>query len=316
MGEAKRRGSFEDRKKQARKHLTRGIITYPGTVSIKDGSFNLDSLLTENDMYYFAMYWDKILIPSGMVRVDLACDRAFESNGVLEKISTIRYPPDSSCLTEDGKSIDGIKHEIWVFGELAKQKINARGEVWDINHVDSDPIYMDQHSRKTNTIRLRATEVLPYPVITEKYNIEDLLNFKQRRADELAALHDSMDNLVKRIYDEPLHALKEKEIKRFENAVLELDKTLIERFKITNKSDWELNLNLDTSNLIEKASAIGIAAAADHALSPFPIFTAAATAAVSLISLSKKYGITFNQYARDDIKLEYISRAKAEQIIP
>lgn len=315
MGEAKNRGTFQERKTQAKKHLERGIITYPGSVSFKDGKFSIDSCLTENDMYYFAMYWDKILIPSGMVRIDLECDEAFESNGVLQKISSMHYAPDPSSINEDGRSINAVKHEIWVFGELAKQKLNARGESWDINHVDGDPIYTPQHSKEANVIRLRATEVLPYPVITGKYNIEDLLNFKLRRADELAALHESMDNLVERMYEKPLHAMKENEFKRFENAVYELDRTLIERFQFTNKSDWELNLNLDTS-IIQNISAIGIAAAADHALTPFPIITAAATAAVSLISLSKKYGMTFNQYARNDIKLEYILRAKSEQIIP
>jgi hypothetical protein len=35
----------------------------------------------------------------------------------------------------------------------------------------------------------------------------------------------------------------------------------------------------------------------------------------STLSLSKNYGFTFNQYAKDDLKLEYITRAKSENIL-
>lgn len=315
MGEAKRRGSFEDRKKQARKKIIRGIINYPYNTSLQGSSINFSPENVKREMYYLAMYWDKIITPTGAIRGRFQGDDAFITNDVLRLVNTLDYAPHPSSLSEDGKFFDAVRHDIWVMGEIATDKReNAQGEIWDINHVTEQPVYFNEHAKEANIIRMRLTNVLPYPIITDEYNIEDLLKFKERRSEQLIALHDSMDNLLKRIYEEPMHALKEKEIMRFENAVHELDRTLIERFKITDKSDLELNLSVDTS-LIEKASAIGIAMAADHTLNPFPFFTAATTA-LSLFSLSKTYGVTFNRYAHDDIKLEYISRAKAKKIVP
>ncbi|EOE6707630.1 DUF6236 family protein [Acinetobacter baumannii] len=316
MGEAKNRGTFEERKTQARRKLLRGIITYPGNDGTKGSSFRLDTDQYKKDMYYYAMYWDRILIPTGMVQMRLPVDDDFISHGVLEKVMTSDYETHPSCLTPDGKHIDLIQHDLWVTGEIAKQKLNSHGEIWDINHITDTPIYFKEHAREANTIRMRLTKALPYPIVDNNTSIERLLKFKEHRGSELIALQDSMDNLLKRIYEEPMHALKENEILRFENAVNELNRTLRERFTIVDKNDWELNLSLDTS-LIEKASTIGMAIAADSTASPlsFPFFTTA-TSALSLFSLSKTYGLTFNRYARKDIKLEYISRAKAKKIIP
>lgn len=314
MGEAKRRGNFEERKKQARKNITRGIIVYPGNDGTQGSSFHLNTDQYKRDMYYYAMYWDRILIPTGIVQTKLPVDNDFISKGVLERVMTSGYETHASCLTPDGKYIDLIQHDLWVTGEIAKQKLNSQGEIWDINHITDTPVYFKEHAREANTIRLRLTNALPYPIINNDSSVENLLEFKQSRAAELIALRDSMDNLLKRIYEEPMRALKENEILRFENAINELDRTLRERFQIVDKNDWELNLNLDTS-LIERASAIGIAIAADAATGPYPIFTSAVSM-LSLFSLTKKYNMTFNQYARKDIKLEYISRAKAKKIIP
>ncbi|WP_284086587.1 DUF6236 family protein [Acinetobacter pittii] len=297
-------------------YIDRGILLYPGNMQATKNGFTLTEAMSQVDMFYYALYWDKIVVSSSVVNVDLPCDLEFMRQGVLEKLYSLQYPKNSPYKS-GGKIQDFASHELWVFGDVASEKLRAEGEDWTISHINSDPIYDPEHTKEQNTIRLRLTNALPFPAVTEENNVERLLNFKLNRAPELAALHESMDTLVKRIYEEPLHALKEREIKRFENAVNELDKTLIERFKIIRKSDWEIALNWDPVNIVERIKAVGSvivpAIAADH-FSPVPIFTSA-VGLTSLFSLNKKYAFTFNRHAQNDIKLEYISGAKSKKII-
>lgn len=302
--------------RKAGKNITRGIITHPCNVEIRDNGnrLTMNKGIKQEDMFFYALYWDKVILSCGILDMGLPCDEEFQKQGVLEKLYCIGYQGPSPYRFQN--RIENIAgHELWVFGDVAKQKLLAPGEDWTINHANSEPKYMPEHSKEVNTIRLRISNALPFPSVSEENDVERLLNYKLDRASELAALHDSMDNLIKRVYEEPIHALKEREIKRFENAVNELDRTLIERFQIIQKSDWEIGLNLDPVNMFEKVSAIGAAMVADNATGPYPIFTSIAGLA-SVLSMSKKYGITFNQYARDDIKLEFISGAKSKKIIP
>ncbi|MGF2881815.1 DUF6236 family protein [Acinetobacter johnsonii] len=316
MGEAKRRGSFDERKKLATSRLVRGIITPPGDVTIIGNSYSFSGGLSEELMYYFGLYWDKIAIPSGIVGMQLACDEEFIRNDVLEKISTYQIPPHASYIKDDGKSYDLASHELWAFGEIAKQKLLKKGEAWSINHINGDPIYMPQHRLEQDSIRLRIADALPYPALTGEYNIVDLLEFKRKRSDELGQLHESMDNLLSKIIKEPIQDIRENEIKRFENAVLELDKTLMERFKFTNKSNWELNVSSpDMTTLFNAALGVSGGIMTDNGLgNNFPYMTTLSLIG-STLSLSKNYGFTFNQYAKDDLKLEYITRAKSENIL-
>lgn len=195
-------------------------------------------------------------------------------------------------------------------------KTFKKGEAWSINHINGDPIYMPQHRLEQDSIRLRIADALPYPALTGEYNIVDLLEFKRKRSDELGQLHESMDNLLSKIIKEPIQDIRENEIKRFENAVLELDKTLMERFKFTNKSNWELNVSSpDMTTLFNAALGVSGGIMTDNGLgNNFPYMTTLSLIG-STLSLSKNYGFTFNQYAKDDLKLEYITRAKSENIL-
>ncbi|MEK5777305.1 DUF6236 family protein, partial [Acinetobacter nosocomialis] len=115
------------------------------------------------------------------------------------------------------------------------------------------------------------------------FNFEDLLEFKFRRKDQLGELHQSMDELLKKIYLEPIPAIREAEIKRFENAVKELDKPLIERFKVIRKSDWEVSLSPDIPTLLENARNIAAGIAIDGQLNMnFPIASSIASIASML----------------------------------
>jgi len=315
MGEAKKRGTFEERKAQAAKNIIRGIVTPPGKVSINANAYYMNSSFDSDEMLYLSLYWDKILIPTGYIHVDTPFEEELISGGLLIRPHSAKIKPSPHSINADG-SIKVASHELYAFGEFAKEKLNMNGEDWVIQHYSQSPIYLPEHRNEQNNIRLKITNILPFPSHNESFSIDDLLEFKLRRKDQLGELHQTMDELLKRIYIEPINALKESELRRFENAVRELDKPLIERFKVIRKSDWEVSLSPDIPTLIEKTTAIGSAIVADNYTGiNFPVLSSIA-ALGSFLSISKKYGFTFNQFAKNDIKLEYISGAKSEKIIP
>jgi len=314
MGEAKRRGDFEKRKAEAESNIIRGVVIPPGKISIVGSQYYMHHSIRSEDLLYYAMYWDKIVMPSGIIEISNELTHQLAQNDVLAQIHTRSIPPNPSMINPDG-SYGMEQHELYAFGEIAKKKLSERGSDWIIGHIEGDPIYLPTHRKQENLLRLRVTQSLPFPANTGEYSIDDLLNFKIRRAPELAALHDSMDNLIKKIHLEPINALKESEIKRFENAINELDKTMFERFHVIQKSDWEMNISMDIPTIIEKGPLLVGGFLADQVLTTDYLLTGI-TALSSFISLHKKYGFTFNKHARKDIKLEYISGAKSEKIIP
>lgn len=313
MGEAKNRGTFEERKTQASKSILRGVVTTPGQLSIKDDSYKIVKHIRDEDLLYYALYWDKIIMPSGMVRLESDLIDELIRAHILSRPNTYSIAPHPSYMTEKGFS--AAKHELYAYGEIAKKKVNEKLENWMISHIDGDPIYDPLHCEKENSLRLRVTEILPFPVLSGNFSIDDLLNFKHRRSSELLALHESMDNLIKNLHNEPIQAIQETELKRFSNAIDELDRTLLERFKVIQKSDWEVSFSPNVGDIINEApKLIGGITLDNLTNNNIPIFSTLA-GLYSMLSVTKNFGFTFNQYARDDFKLAYISGAKSEKIV-
>ncbi|MCF9034179.1 DUF6236 family protein [Acinetobacter nectaris] len=296
--------------------IKRGIIATPAKIQLNGrNSITIKRGLSEEEILYLVLYWDEIIIPTGSMHISVPFEKDLIQNKILQRPHSGLIKPLDSYINKDTGRVEMVSHEHYAFGEFAKQKIRAEGEDWVIQHYSDDPIYLPEHSNEQNNIRLRVSNILPLPSMDGTVSLHDLIEFKNRRRDELEALHSTMDEVLKKIYSESIHAIKEAELKRFTHAVKELDKTLIERFVIIKKSDWQVSLSPNIPTLLEKTAGIAGAIIADnHLHTQFPIMTAA-TALTSMLSISKKYGFTFNQFARDDLKLEYIAGAISENII-
>ncbi|MEK5777879.1 DUF6236 family protein, partial [Acinetobacter nosocomialis] len=85
-------------------------------------------------------------------------------------------------------------------------------------------VYSDNNSLRQNLTRLKITNLLPIPKLSEKNSIIDILEFKERRADELKALHSTLDNVLKKIHSEEIEVLKKVELEHLRIAIQELDK--------------------------------------------------------------------------------------------
>ncbi|EPF6032842.1 DUF6236 family protein [Acinetobacter baumannii] len=286
-----------------RKKVYRGIVAPSGIMAIKGNNLFLERTYIPEDIFYYVMYWDKIAIPtSSIIHMGLPLEKELKSLGILERPS----------LPATG-TVEAARHVHWTFGEVAKQKLKDDDFDWIIHHMSGDPIYLPEHSAKKDTLRLKITNALPIPSSDGKFSLDDLLEFKNRRASELEGLHTTMDRLLKKLNHEELDVIRKTELKRFENAILELDRTVFERFKIMKKSDFEVNIDL-TGDAIQALILNTPALIHDIKSNGIPLATIA-TSILSMFSLSKKYGVTLNQYNHGDFNLEYISSARSENII-
>jgi Family of unknown function (DUF6236) len=286
-----------------KKKVNRGIVAPNGIMAINGNSLVLQRSYIPEDIFYYVMYWDKIAIPtSPVIHFGLPFENELNSLGILER----------PTLPAIG-SVDVAKHVHWTFGEIAKQKLNNEDEDWIVHHMSGDPIYLPEHATKKDTIRLKITNALPIPSVNGNFSLNDLLEFKMRRSSELEGLHSTMDRFLKKLNSEEIDVIRKTELKRFENAILELDKTVVERFKIIKKSDVELNIDLKSDALL--ALALNTPAIIhDIQTNNIPLATIA-TSILSVLSFQKKYGFTFNQYNHGDFNLEYISSARSENIV-
>lgn len=283
--------------------LERGIVAPAGIMSISGTKMHIARTYSNEDIFYYVMYWDKIAIPtSSAFHCGVPLERELISLGLLER-------PQLPVI---GK-VDVAQHTHWTFGEIAKIKLKEEKADWMVHHMSGDPIYLPEHSTKQDFIRLKITKALPIPSGEGKFSLDDLLDFKYRRSSELEGLHTTMDRLLRKIHYEEIDVIQKTELKRFENAIKELDKTVFERFKIYKKSDFEVNIDLKGDALL--ALALNTPAIGSSLLTGEIPIAALATSIMSVFSLSKKYGVTLNQYNQGDYNLEYISSARSENIL-
>lgn len=292
--------------------IQRGVIVNKNNVKFGKKGMTLEEPMSLEDMYYYSLYWDKFIVPQGGVDHELPYERDFIDFKLLEK-------PSRPLLVGSTTNLN-IEREVF-FAETVKKKLlesaNSGTIDWVVCHNGEEPNYHENFSEKQNIIKLKLTNALPIPSANGIFSIADLVAFKEKRDSELEALHNTMDTLLKNINKEEIEVIKNRELLRFKNAINELDKTLVERFKIIKKSDFEVNIGLDSESIANITKATAIVSSGfitDNLLTTSNISTIFATIA-SIFSLSKTYGVTFNQYNKGDLKLDYISKAKSENII-
>ncbi|MDC5367273.1 hypothetical protein NRA53_18460, partial [Acinetobacter baumannii] len=76
MGEAKQRGTYEERLSNAKRSILRGVITHSGNLTMdeKSEAFCYSNREVE-DMLFYALYWDKISMPKSVIGSTLEIDK-------------------------------------------------------------------------------------------------------------------------------------------------------------------------------------------------------------------------------------------------
>lgn len=182
---------------------------------------------------------------------------------------------------------------------------------WVVHQFGHSLVLPPGFAKQLRTLRFELIELLPVP--SASVPIPDILEFKERRRDELGNLHKCLDDAYLEALRSPDAGLGSKiAVANLKAAITALDLVSTESWKRTGKYDFSAELNIDGGRVVQGAAA---GAAFDFFLTglTIPVGTVVGVVA-SLIKLSAKASSTFEP-AQGQLKLSYLSRARDEKII-
>jgi hypothetical protein len=284
--------------------MERGVIASPGIINRLPKGFQMERSLSIDELRYYILYWDKVVIPgNNLVYIGLPEEEQLIKSGAVERPSvgfTGRFEGDQ--VTNAILSCQSV-----VAQELVKDKTKD----WVIHQLGGECQFPNGFNQRRNIIRVDLASSLPVP--TGDVNIYELLEFKEKRKDELYSLHAHLDDLYEQVLSSADQDLASKRaISDLAKSIADLDCVTNEHFDKTGKFDLSAELNLSGKDI-----SVG---AASGALIDFfatgmtlPIATIAG-ALISTIKVQSKATNTF-QPASKNSKLAFLANAKREVLV-
>ncbi len=284
--------------------MDRGVIASPGVINRLPKGFQMERSLSIDELRYYILYWDKVVIPgNNLVYIGLPEEEQLIQSGALER------PVVSFNGRYEGDQVTNaiLSCQSLVAQELVKDKSTD----WVVHQLGGEPLFPNGFNQRRNIIRVDLASSLPVP--TGNLNIYELLEFKEKRKDELYALHAHLDDLYEQILSSADQDLASKRaVSDLAKSIADLESVTNERFEKTGKFDLSAELNLSGKDI-----SVG---AASGALIDFfssgmtlPIATIAG-AIISTIKVQSKASNTF-QPARHNSKLAFLANAKSEKLM-
>jgi len=279
--------------------MQRGIIIPPALIKcdVEKNNIFIERSYTIQELQYFSLYWDKIAIPEQRaIKLGIPFEQDYVEAGIIELVQS---PFHSGA----GASILQKSHTY-----VANKKLQDQVNDWTlVNMLDSKDSDHNQYKNK-DVIKAELKKLLPVP--RNNIAIHDLLDFKTKRKDELIALHESLDEIYERILNsEDQDLRRKKEFHNLKVAIHSLDKTLLERFRLTSRVDHSVSLEFNETVLSDMIKTGFV----DMASTTFPALTIANTIRSMLkFKFSKEWTL---KSAEGNLKLDYLIKAKNNNII-
>lgn len=285
----------------------KGVIAAAGTVQVLADRTIIGGQLSPEQIRYYALYWDKIVIPANnIVHQAIPDEDLLIESGVIER-PQIRFTGGFGG-SQVGMAI--YEAQAQVANSLLQ---DAEPNQWTIHQFGSTLILPDSFLVEEIAVRLDLLSAIPVP--RAEVSFIDIFEFKHRRHDELRALHDCLDEMYIAILESTdQHLAIAKAKAELEEAVKSVNRVANERWDTTTKYDFSAHINLDGAKIM---GGVGLGAVLD-ALSlthGIPIATAVCGLA-SVIQI--KAGVTKSftaAKANRSTSLSYLSNASRESIV-
>ena len=284
----------------------RGIIATAAQINLHSNGFSIDSKndgLSVNDIKYFLLYWDKIIIPANnFVYVEIPYEKDLVESNIIDRPKVVLQ--GSFRGSEIGKAMLYGESKI-VEGKIKDKKID-----WTIHQFNKQLILPDNKIIKKKIFKFELMNMLPVP--NDNVHIFDIIDFKERRKDEFLALHNTLDELYFEILKSPDSDLKHlKTIKNLQKAINNIEKVQKEKFKLFTKYDLTAEINISGKDILEGITFGSIIDS--HIGTQIPFATIIGTIA-PMFKISIKKSITFSPL-ENKLNLAYLSKANKEKII-
>lgn len=285
-------------------NLERGIIASPGIINRLPQGFQMQRSLTIEELQYYILYWDKVVIPgNNLVYIGLPDEDLLLQAGAIERPRVgFQGSFQGDQVTDAIMSCQSL---------VAKELVKDKSVDWVIHQFGGESVFPNGFSQRRNVIRVDLSGVLPVPA--ENINVYEILEFKNQRKDELKQLHAYLDSVYELVLSAPDQELAHRRaISDLSNAINDLESVCKERFKHTKKYDITTELNLNGKD-ISVGAASGVIIDFFATGMTIPIATVAG-AILSTLKVSAKAANTF-QPASHNTKLAFLSQAKNEGLL-
>lgn len=285
--------------------MEKGIIAAPAKVSGSGTLFRSERGLSSQELRYFLLYWDRVVIPTtNIMHLSLPDEDEMISTGIISR------PRVTFSGSFNGETIAAA--QLLAQTTIAKQLIeNDKNIDWVVHQIGNEIILPSNEIIKQQAIRVDLVNTLPVP--DESVAIPDIIEFKKRRSDELKQLHQALDDFYLEILASPDPGLKAKAVvSNLTNAILDVQNSASERWRITRKFDISAEINLNVKDILSAAAA-GAVFDFYNSLFTIPIGTVVGVAA-SLVKVRAKVCSTFEPSKKKQV-FGYISQAHKENLL-
>ncbi len=247
--------------------MKKGIIVPAGIhiVDVEGNSFRHLRGYSDLELQYLALYWDKIVIPeNNLISFGNLCPSEYIETGMIEIVPT---------SVQAGGEVGKIMADS--YNSLASNYIEKQieGIAWSPMQLGESSIIQKSFAIRSDLIKLELNQVLPVPNVN--VNIHEILDFKDKRKDELIALRLYLDEIYLEILSSPDVLISaEINLEKIRNAIQDLDKSFIERFKTYNKQNLSISLEVSNDTVSSLVGGLPQAIGADALVGwPFPFAT-------------------------------------------
>ncbi|KAB0808796.1 DUF6236 family protein [Cronobacter sakazakii] len=286
--------------------MKRGIIFSGCELLPIEGSrgFRTGRWLSQEELNYLVLYWDKLVSPTNnLVHTGIQKEDELISCGILTRPRFIANGFFGGGDIADFHAATQTK----TLNVLRSQDPDID---WRMHYFADQIAIIPEDAQRKATLRFELANLLPVP--QAGIPIYEILEFKERRADELTALHAYLDEL----YFEVLNS-GDFDLKR--NIAISGLKRAIEDINKLNASGWQSPIRIDISSsfefdlnqLVSGVTTISAALANDYPLATLSV-GAALTFLGGFIKITPKVQ---NVIRSGDPKLAYLTKAKSEGLV-
>jgi hypothetical protein len=284
--------------------MKRGIIASPGIITPLAGSFRMERSLSAEELRYFILYWDEIVIPgNNLVYIGVPGEEE------LIKCGAISRPRIAFQGSFQGDQVTNAI--LGCQGIVAEQLVKRTDTDWVIHQIGTTLSVLRNFSERRNMLRIVLAEALPVP--SPDIPVAELLEFKSRRRDQLVEMHEALDAVYQEVLAAPDSDLAaRKAISQLKRTIESVNTVTAKELRSEKKYSISVQFNLDGARA---TPAIGAGALFDLFTNGLTIpIGIVGSALLSTLKIKSAVEYTFSP-AHENKKLAYISSASAEGLI-
>lgn len=196
----------------------RGIVVSPPFEVNPSGSINVGRSISSLELRKYLMYWDEIDYPdNSLISIGLSPDMAFlQECGVLSR-TFVRFQGPSS--SHNGENFFRAQQEAY------DQNEKKNPGSWSLGQISESPIH--SNGSVLPSVEFNLFNMLPVP--NGDVPLNEILEFKENRCDELVALRIYLDEVYQSIIKSgDIPRAKNSEIAKLESSLKALNTCLSE----------------------------------------------------------------------------------------